>query len=84
MVSATRHVETAAAPVDAPSIAGSWIIPLENPSAKGRKHSDSLSSSMDQKSRHRFFVLMEIRALTRALTRMGNGCLVILTGLALD
>ena len=34
---ATRHVETAAAHVDAPSIAGSWIIPLDNPSAKGEK-----------------------------------------------
>jgi thiol-disulfide isomerase/thioredoxin len=34
---ATRHVESAAAPVDAPSIAGSWIIPLDNPSAKGEK-----------------------------------------------
>jgi thiol-disulfide isomerase/thioredoxin len=34
---ATRHVETSAAPVDAPSIAGSWIIPLDNPSAKGEK-----------------------------------------------
>lgn len=34
---ATRHVETAAAPVDASSIAGSWIIPLDNPSAKGEK-----------------------------------------------
>jgi len=34
---ATRHVETAAAPVKAPSIAGSWIIPLDNPSAKGEK-----------------------------------------------
>jgi len=34
---ATHHVETAAAHVDAPSIAGSWIIPLDNPSAKGEK-----------------------------------------------
>ena len=34
---ATRHVESAAAAVDAPSIAGSWIIPLDNPSAKGEK-----------------------------------------------
>jgi len=34
---ATRHAETATAPVDAPSIAGLWIIPLDNPSAKGEK-----------------------------------------------
>jgi thiol-disulfide isomerase/thioredoxin len=34
---ATRHVEATTAPVDAPSIAGSWIIPLDNPSAKGEK-----------------------------------------------
>ena len=34
---ATRHVESAAAAVDAPSIAGSWIIPLDTPSAKGEK-----------------------------------------------
>ena len=32
---AVRHVETPAASVDAPSIAGSWIIPLDGPSAKG-------------------------------------------------
>ena len=34
---ATRHVDTAATSVDAPSIAGSWIIPLDSPSAKGEK-----------------------------------------------
>ena len=33
---ATRHVEETAS-TDAPSIAGSWIIPLETPSAKGEK-----------------------------------------------
>ncbi|MGB7759983.1 MAG: TlpA disulfide reductase family protein, partial [Bryobacteraceae bacterium] len=32
---AARHVETAAAQVDAPSIDGSWVIPLDTPSAKG-------------------------------------------------
>jgi thiol-disulfide isomerase/thioredoxin len=34
---ATRHVEAAARAVDAPSIAGSWIIPLDSPSSKGEK-----------------------------------------------
>jgi len=34
---ATRHTETEANHVDAPSIAGSWIIPLDSPSAKGEK-----------------------------------------------
>jgi thiol-disulfide isomerase/thioredoxin len=34
---AERHVDAAAASVDAPSIAGSWIIPLDSPSAKGEK-----------------------------------------------
>jgi len=34
---ATRHVETATTRVDAPSIAGSWIIPLDSPSAKGER-----------------------------------------------
>jgi thiol-disulfide isomerase/thioredoxin len=34
---AARHVDTAAADVDAPSIAGTWIIPLDAPSSKGEK-----------------------------------------------
>lgn len=34
---AVRHVETAAADVSAPSIAGTWIIPLDAPSSKGEK-----------------------------------------------
>jgi thiol-disulfide isomerase/thioredoxin len=34
---ARRHVETVAASANVPSIAGSWIIPLETPSAKGEK-----------------------------------------------
>lgn len=34
---AVRHVETAAANVSAPSIAGTWIIPLDAPSSKGEK-----------------------------------------------
>jgi thiol-disulfide isomerase/thioredoxin len=34
---AVRHVESTAASVNAPSIAGSWEIPLESPSAKGEK-----------------------------------------------
>jgi thiol-disulfide isomerase/thioredoxin len=34
---ATRHMEPASAAADAPSIAGSWIIPLDTPSAKGEK-----------------------------------------------
>jgi thiol-disulfide isomerase/thioredoxin len=34
---ATRYVASAAAPVDAPSIAGSWVIPLDSPSSKGEK-----------------------------------------------
>jgi thiol-disulfide isomerase/thioredoxin len=34
---ATRHVEASAQAADAPSIAGSWIIPLESPSSKGEK-----------------------------------------------
>jgi thiol-disulfide isomerase/thioredoxin len=34
---AVRHIETAAASVNAPSISGSWEIPLESPSAKGEK-----------------------------------------------
>ncbi|HWF64159.1 MAG TPA: TlpA disulfide reductase family protein [Rhizomicrobium sp.] len=34
---ATRHVESAAAPVKTPQIAGSWVIPLEAPSSKGEK-----------------------------------------------
>jgi peroxiredoxin len=34
---ATRHVESPAAPENAPSIAGSWIIPLDSPNAKGEK-----------------------------------------------
>jgi thiol-disulfide isomerase/thioredoxin len=34
---AVRHVESAATTVNAPSIAGSWEIPLETPSAKGEK-----------------------------------------------
>jgi thiol-disulfide isomerase/thioredoxin len=34
---ATRYLASAAAPVDAPSIAGSWEIPLDSPSSKGEK-----------------------------------------------
>jgi thiol-disulfide isomerase/thioredoxin len=34
---ATRYVAPAAASVDAPSIAGSWVIPLDSPSSKGEK-----------------------------------------------
>jgi thiol-disulfide isomerase/thioredoxin len=34
---AVRHVESAATTANAPSIAGSWEIPLETPSAKGEK-----------------------------------------------
>jgi thiol-disulfide isomerase/thioredoxin len=34
---ATRHVASTTATGDVPSIAGSWIIPLESPSAKGEK-----------------------------------------------
>ena len=34
---AVRHVESAATTVNAPSIGGSWEIPLETPSAKGEK-----------------------------------------------
>ncbi|HEU0095542.1 MAG TPA: TlpA disulfide reductase family protein [Rhizomicrobium sp.] len=34
---AVHHVETAAADVNAPSIAGTWIIPLDTPSSKGEK-----------------------------------------------
>jgi thiol-disulfide isomerase/thioredoxin len=34
---ATRHVESAAAAVDVPNIAGSWEIPLPTPSSKGEK-----------------------------------------------
>jgi len=34
---ATPHVETASASQNVPSIAGSWIIPLDTPSAKGEK-----------------------------------------------
>jgi thiol-disulfide isomerase/thioredoxin len=34
---ASRHVEPATVSSDAPSIAGSWIIPLESPSSKGEK-----------------------------------------------
>jgi thiol-disulfide isomerase/thioredoxin len=34
---ATRYVTQAAAAVDAPSIAGSWEIPLDTPSSKGEK-----------------------------------------------
>jgi thiol-disulfide isomerase/thioredoxin len=34
---ATRHVEATSAAVDIPSIAGSWIIPLDSPSGKGEK-----------------------------------------------
>ncbi len=34
---ATRYVPPAAAAVDAPSIAGSWEIPLDSPSSKGEK-----------------------------------------------
>ena len=34
---ATRHVEVATGSVSAPSIAGSWVIPLDSPSAKGEK-----------------------------------------------
>jgi thiol-disulfide isomerase/thioredoxin len=34
---AVRHVDTAAADANAPSIAGDWIIPLDTPSSKGEK-----------------------------------------------
>jgi thiol-disulfide isomerase/thioredoxin len=34
---ATRHVTSTAAAADVPSIAGSWIIPLDSPSSKGEK-----------------------------------------------
>jgi thiol-disulfide isomerase/thioredoxin len=34
---AKRHIDTAAESVNAPTIAGSWIIPLDSPSAKGEK-----------------------------------------------
>jgi thiol-disulfide isomerase/thioredoxin len=34
---AVRHVDTAAANTDAPSIAGTWVIPLDAPSSKGEK-----------------------------------------------
>jgi hypothetical protein len=61
--------------VDAPSIAGSWIIPLDSPSSKGRRHSGSLSSSTVRKSQRRFFAWMEIPVLTAVLTKMENGCL---------
>jgi len=35
--SATRHVESKDVELKAPSIAGSWIIPLDHPTAKGEK-----------------------------------------------
>ena len=35
--SAVRHVDTAAAATDAPSIAGTWVVPLDTPSSKGEK-----------------------------------------------
>jgi thiol-disulfide isomerase/thioredoxin len=34
---ATRHVDAKNTPADAPSIAGSWVIPLDIPSSKGEK-----------------------------------------------
>jgi thiol-disulfide isomerase/thioredoxin len=34
---AARYVASAGAPADAPSIAGSWVIPLDSPSSKGEK-----------------------------------------------
>src|SRR5882757_2201103 len=34
---ATRHVDAKTTAVDVPSIAGSWIIPLDSPSSKGEK-----------------------------------------------
>jgi thiol-disulfide isomerase/thioredoxin len=34
---AVRHVDSAAAAVNAPAIAGSWVIPLDSPSSKGEK-----------------------------------------------
>jgi thiol-disulfide isomerase/thioredoxin len=34
---ATRHVDTKSTTEDVPSIAGSWIIPLDSPSSKGEK-----------------------------------------------
>jgi thiol-disulfide isomerase/thioredoxin len=34
---ARRHVDGTNTPADVPSIAGSWIIPLDNPSSKGEK-----------------------------------------------
>ena len=34
---AVRHVEAAAAETNAPSIAGTWIVPLDAPSSKGEK-----------------------------------------------
>jgi len=34
---AVRHVDSPAAAVNAPSIAGSWVIPLDSPSSKGEK-----------------------------------------------
>jgi thiol-disulfide isomerase/thioredoxin len=34
---ATRHVDAKNAPAEVPSIAGSWIIPLDSPSSKGEK-----------------------------------------------
>jgi thiol-disulfide isomerase/thioredoxin len=34
---AVRHVDTPVAAVNAPSIAGSWVIPLDSPSSKGEK-----------------------------------------------
>jgi thiol-disulfide isomerase/thioredoxin len=34
---AVRHVDSPAAAVNAPSIAGSWIVPLDAPSSKGEK-----------------------------------------------
>ena len=34
---ATRHADARTAPADVPPVAGSWIIPLDNPSSKGEK-----------------------------------------------
>jgi hypothetical protein len=34
---AVRHLESAGAAVNSPSIAGSWVIPLDSPSSKGEK-----------------------------------------------
>ena len=54
---AVRHIETAAVNTNAPSIAGSYVIPLDTPSSKGEK---AFRLVVEQKKRRRLRLILRI------------------------